>query len=185
VPELPLERRSRFVRDLGLSEYDAGVLTDDRVVADYFEACLTAHNAPKSVANWIMNDVLRNVNERGISIADFEVPPARLAELARLTDEGRVNTNAARGILGKMAKTGKDAGAVVKEEGLEQVSDESALAPVIEQVIRDNPRAVQDYLGGKKQALGPLVGEVMRQTRGKSNPKLVSEMLRKRLDQQH
>ena len=182
VPELPLERRSRFVRDLGLSEYDAGVLTDDRAIADYFEACLTAHNAPKSVANWIMNDVLRDVNGRGISIADFEVPPARLAELARLTDEGRINTNAARSILGKMVKTGKDAAAVVMEEGLEQVSDESALAPVIEQVIRDNPRAVQDYLGGKKQALGPLVGEVMRQTRGKSNPKLVSEMLRRKLD---
>jgi aspartyl-tRNA(Asn)/glutamyl-tRNA(Gln) amidotransferase subunit B len=209
VPELPLERRRRFCSTLGLSKYDASVLTDERAVADYFESCLKVYNAPKSMANWIMNDVLRDVNERKMPITAFEVPPERLAELARLTDEGKVNTNAARSVLAKMVEDAKAArnvgvvgtgegaiqeqemgvpvvtirpGELIEQMGLEQVSDEAALAPMVEQVIRDNPKAVQDYLAGKEQAVGPLVGEVMRLTRGKSDPRLVNKMLRARLD---
>lgn len=182
VPELPLERRRRFCSELGLSEYDASVLTDERPVADYFEACLRVHNAPKSIANWIMNDVLRDVHERKMPLTDFEVLPERLAELVRMTDEGEVNTNAARGILARMIKTGKDAATLIKEAGVERISDEGVLAPLVEQVLRDNPKAVQDYLAGKAQALGPLVGEVMRLTRGKSDPRLVNKMLRERLN---
>ncbi len=183
VPEMPLERRHRFCEGFGLSEYDATVLTDQREVADYFEAALGAHDAPKSVANWIINEVLREVNDRKISIEDFEVPPARLAELVRLTDDGTINANVARNIMSKMVQTGKDAPALVEEEGVEQISDESALAPIIEQVIQENPKAVQDYLSGKKQAVGPLVGQVMRATRGRADPKLTNRMLRARLDQ--
>ncbi len=183
VPELPLARRWRFCREHGLSDYDAGVLTDQQEVADYFEACLEAHDAPKSIANWIMNEVLRVVNERQIPIGEFEVPPQRLAELVRLTDEGKINANVARDIMAKMIETGKDAPVLVEEAGVEQISDQAALEPVIDQVIDENPGAVRDYLGGKKQAIGPLVGQVMRLTRGKADPKLANRMLRARLDE--
>ncbi len=182
VPELPTQRRRRFQTELGLSEYDASVLTDEKAVADYFEECLKEHNAPKSTANWIINDVLRFTNDRKISRAEFEVPPDRLAELIRITDEGKVGMNAARAILVQMMETGKDAATLIKEGGVERVSDEGALAPVVDEVIRDNPKAVQDYLGGKEQALGPLVGQVMRRTRGKSDPRLVNQMLKERLE---
>jgi len=182
VPELPLKRRRRIRDELGLSEYDATVLCDQKEVGDYFEACLAAHGSPKSVANWIINEVLREVNERKISIEEFEVPPERLAELVRLTDEGRINANVARDIMTKMIRTGKDAATLVQEEGVEQISDGAALEPVIEQVIRDNPDTVQDYLGGRKQAVGPLVGQVMKLTRGRADPKLANQMLREKLD---
>jgi len=182
LPELPLERRSRFVRDYGLSDYDAGVLTDAREVADYFEACLAAHDAPKSVANWIINEVLRVVNERGISVAEFEVSPERLAGLVRLVDEGRINANVARRIMAEMARTGKDALTLVKEQGAEQISDESALRPIVEQVISANPKAAEDYRSGKKQALGALIGQVMRATGGKADPKVVGRILSAVLD---
>ncbi len=182
LPELPLQRRRRFCEGYGLSEYDATVLCDQKETADYFEACLATHDSPKSIANWIINEVLREVNERKIPIEQFEVPPERLAELVRLTDEGKINANVARDIMAKMIRTGKDAATLVKEEGVEQISDGAALRPVIEQVIRENPQAVQDYLDGRKQAVGPLVGQVMKLTRGKADPKLANQMLREKLD---
>ena len=182
VPELPLARRRRFSEQHGLSDYDASVLTDRRDVADYFEQALQAHDSPKSVANWIMNVVLREVNERKVEIAEFEVGPDRLGGLVQLVDEGKLGASAARDVLARMVETGRDAPALVKEEGLEQVSDESALGPIVEQVIDGNPETVQDYLGGRQQAVGPLVGQVMRLTRGKADPRLANRMLRARLD---
>lgn len=175
----------------GLTGYDAAVLTEQREVVDYFEACVHAYGAPpaeerriaKAIANWIMNEVLRVVNERQIPIGEFEVPPKRLAELVRLTNEGTINANVARDIMAKMIETGKDAPALVEETGVEQISDQSALEPVIAQVIEENPKTVQDYLGGRKQAVGPLVGQVMRLTRGKADPKLANRMLRARIDE--
>ncbi len=183
LPELPMVRRRRFVDDLGLSEYNATVLTDQREVADYYEACLAFHDAPTSTANWILNEVLREVNERSITMDEFEIPPERMAGLVELLDDGKINANVARDIMEKMVRTGKEAAALVEEEGVEQISDESALAPVIEQVIDDNPKMVQDYMGGKKQAVGPLVGQVMRATQGKADPRLANQLLRARLDE--
>ena len=182
VPELPLERRRRFVGEHGLSDYDAQVLTDERAVADYFEACLTEHNAPKSVANWVMNDVAAILNERRIGIAEFEVPPPRLAELVRLADEGKLTAQAARKILGKMIETGKAAPTLVMEMGVETIGEAGDLAPIIEQAIASAPKAVEDYLKGKQKAMGALVGQVMRLTRGKADPKLTQQLLREKLD---
>jgi aspartyl-tRNA(Asn)/glutamyl-tRNA(Gln) amidotransferase subunit B len=182
VPELPLERRGRFVEEHGLSEYEAQVLTDDRELADYFEACLEERASPKAVANWLMNEVLRELGERKIGIGEFGLEAGALAELVRLMDEGRINAAVARDVMAKMIETGKGAAALVEEEGVEQISDESALGPVVEQVIADNPDAVQDYVAGKKQAVGPLVGQVMRATGGKADPKLANRMLREKLD---
>ncbi|MHC4480241.1 MAG: Asp-tRNA(Asn)/Glu-tRNA(Gln) amidotransferase subunit GatB [Planctomycetota bacterium] len=185
LPEPPLQRRERFERELGLSEYEAGVLTNQREVADYFEACLVAGVAPKSAANWIMNEVLGQLNERSIPISEFEVPPERLAELVRLLDDGKITAQAARQVMGRLLQldtSGTTAVQVVQKLDLGQISDESALAAVIDQVIEENSQAVQDYLGGRTQALGALVGQVMRATRGKADPKLANRMLRERLD---
>ena len=182
VPELPLERRRRFVSQHGLSDYDAQVLTDDRTVADYFEACLTAHNAPKSVANWVMNDVAAILNGRRISITEFEVPPERLAGLIRLADGGKLTAQAARKILAKIIETGKDAPTLVKEMGVETIGEAEDLGPIIEQAIASAPKAAQDYLKGRHKAMGALVGHVMRLTHGKADPKLTQQILREKLD---
>jgi aspartyl-tRNA(Asn)/glutamyl-tRNA(Gln) amidotransferase subunit B len=182
MPELPLARRRRFVEEYGLSEYDATVLTDLRETADYFEACANAHDQPKSIANWIMNTVLADLNERKIGIAEFEVEPARLAELVRMVDEGKVGANVGRDVLRKMAETGDDAASIVGAEGLEQISDEGELDAVVNQVIAENEKTVQDYLGGKKKAIGALVGQVMRATRGQADPQLANRLLREKLD---
>ncbi|MFO7957343.1 MAG: Asp-tRNA(Asn)/Glu-tRNA(Gln) amidotransferase subunit GatB [Candidatus Brocadiia bacterium] len=182
VPELPLARRKRFMSEYGLSDYNASVLTDSKELADYFEGCLQDHDAPESIANWLLNVVLGEVNERGIGIREFEVGPEGLAELVRLMDEGTINQQAARDVMAKMVETGKGAGELVEELGLEQIGEESDLEPLIEQVIEENPGPVEDYLGGKQAAVGPLVGQVMRLSRGKADPKLANRMLREKLD---
>ncbi|NLW51328.1 MAG: Asp-tRNA(Asn)/Glu-tRNA(Gln) amidotransferase subunit GatB [Candidatus Brocadiaceae bacterium] len=182
LAEAPVERRERFQRDHGLSAYDADVLTDLREVADYFEQCLETHNAPKSLANWIMNLVLAQLNERRIGIEEFELGPERLAGLVRLLDAGTINAAVARDLMARMIETGRDAAALVAEDGLEQVNDESALEPVVRQVVAENPDVVRDYHAGRKQAVGPLVGQVMRLTGGKADPRLANTMLRAVLD---
>jgi len=203
VPELPLERRRRFSSTLGLSEYDASVLTDERAVADFFEDCVKQYPAPKSLANVILNVMLGQLSERGTSIS--QVQPKYVADVVRMMDDGKITARVAQELLAREiervsrpivgegsgatqrqapgdASGSVEVGKLIEQLGLQQISDESALEPVVEQVIRDNPKAVQDYLAGKAQALGPLVGEVMRRTRGKSDPRLVNKMLRERLD---
>jgi aspartyl-tRNA(Asn)/glutamyl-tRNA(Gln) amidotransferase subunit B len=182
VPELPLARRGRFVDQYGLSDYNASVLTDTKTQADYFEECLKAHDAPASVANWVLNEVLRVTNERRITLAEFEIAPAEMGNLVGLLDEGRINAAAAREVMAKMVETGRAAEDLVKEMGLEQVSDEAALEPIVAQVLKRNPDTVRDYLGGKTQAVGALVGQVMRVSRGKADPRMANRMLRERLD---
>ena len=182
VPELPARRRRRFIEQYGLSEYNATVLTDSKETADYYEACVRHRDAPESTANWIMNVVLADVKGQDVTLAEFPVGPDRLAGLVRLIDEGTINATVAREIMRKMIGTGKDAPTLVEEEGAEQIGDEDELAPIIERVIEENAQAVQDYLGGRKQALGALVGQVMRATRGKADAKLAGRMLRESLD---
>lgn len=187
LPELPLARRRRFGSEFGLSDYDAEVLTNERAVADYYEAAVQAHpagsSAAKNVANWVMNDILRECNDRKVGVNELGVPPERLAELVKMTDDGKINANVASDILTKMIETGKDPATLVEEEGAEQISDTSELGPVVEQVIEENPQPVEDYLNGKKQAVGALVGQVMRITQGKADPKLANQMLREKLDE--
>ncbi|MDP6106989.1 MAG: Asp-tRNA(Asn)/Glu-tRNA(Gln) amidotransferase subunit GatB [Candidatus Brocadiia bacterium] len=182
LPELPIQRRARFERDHGLSAYDAQVLTDERAMADYFEACLAVHNAPKSVANWLMNDINAILNGRGIAVADFEVTPARLAELVRLADEGKVTGQAAREVLARMIETGMDAQGLVKEMGVEAIGDEDELGAVVDEAIAASGKAVQDYMKGKKAAVGAIMGQIMRLTRGKADAKIVQQILREKLE---
>ena len=181
IPELPLVRRRRFVREFRLSEYEAGVLIADKRVADYFEECLDDHNSPKAVCNWVINDVLRELNERRIDVREFIVSPSMLVELIRLQEAGEVTMAHAREVFAEMAATGRAAGEIVQAKGLTQISDEDELANIVRQVIDANPKAAADVRDGKKKAVGFLMGQIMRQTKGRASPQVVTELLRKEL----
>ena len=182
LPELPDQRRRRFIEDYKLPEYDAGVLTSSRHLADYFEQCLAAHNNPKQVSNWIMGPLLGLLNAQGKSISQSPVAAADLAELLDLIEQGTISGKIAKTVFEQMAASGKKAQAVVKEQGLEQVSDSDALGQLVDQVLAAHPDEVSRYRKGQAKLLGFFVGQVMKATSGKANPKKVNEILRKRLE---
>ncbi len=181
LPELPLSRRNRFVEEYSLSDYDAGVLTEDKAVADYFERCVGLYATPKSLCNWITNDLLRELKERKVEIENFKVSPEALVGLVKMVEEGTVSMPIARGVFTDMADSGNDAATIVKKKGLLQISDKGELEQLILKVLKENPAAVNDYKKGKKTALGFLVGQIMRQSKGKANPKVVNEVLTQKL----
>jgi aspartyl-tRNA(Asn)/glutamyl-tRNA(Gln) amidotransferase subunit B len=181
LPELPAERRRRFVSEYALPVYDAGVLTQERDVADYFEAAARASGSAKAVSNWVMTDVLRKLKEGGGGIAACPVGPAALAGLVRLIDEGRISGKIAKDVFERMWATGEEAAPIVEREGLTQLSDHSALEAVVAEVVADSPDQAAGYRGGKAAALGWFVGQVMRRTGGRANPQRVNALLRKAL----
>lgn len=184
LPELPDARRARFIRDYGLSNYDAGLLVADKAIADYYEATLSAASGvtdPKSVANWITAELFRLMNESGRTIASAP-PPPMLAELLALVQNGTINLNTAKRVLEEMFTTGRAARQIVEERGLAQISDATALEQVIAQVLDRNPSEVAQYLSGKTQVFGWLMGQVMRATQGKANPQLMKELLLAQLE---
>jgi aspartyl-tRNA(Asn)/glutamyl-tRNA(Gln) amidotransferase subunit B len=182
LPELPDERRQRYVEALGLPAYDAGVLTNDRDTGAYFEAVLETYGGdPKVVANWVIGEVFRVVNETGMPIGDSPVTPRRLAELLEAVDSGLVSRSKAKDVFQVMLETGRPASEIIDERGLRQISDEEHLDAVLDDVIQDNPQAVEDYLAGKEAAIGYLMGQVMRATRGQANPGVVRDLLTQRL----
>ena len=181
LPELPAARRARFVSQYGLPAYDAGVLTQDVGVAAYFEQ--VAASAPAKLAsNWVMGEVLRKVKEDGVAIADVPVAPARLAELVRLVDGSTIGTAAAKQVFETMWRTQASASDIVEREGLKQVGDEATLLAHVASVIAANPDAVASYKAGRVQAIGALVGQVMKLTRGTANPKVVHALIQRQLD---
>lgn len=181
LPELPDARRDRYVRQYGLPRYDAGVLTATRELADYFEACLAVYPQPKVAGNWVMGDLSRLLNAQNHDITQCPVGPAGLAALLKLIEKGTISGKIAKAVFEEMFATGKDAEEIVKEKGLVQISDEGAIAAVVDEVIAANQKTVEDYRAGKDRALGFLVGQVMKATRGKANPELVNRLLKERL----
>ncbi len=177
LPELPAARKARLISRFELTEYAAGVLTAERPIADYFEACLQAGSDAKVVSNWIMGEVLREVNERKLEIKQLGVSPQNLVELIALVESGKVNPNTGKAVFVQMVDTGRSAAAIVDEKGLAQVNDEEAIEEAIQRAIVNNPKPVSDYLSGKKSAIGFLMGQVMRETKGKGNPKVVGPLL--------
>ncbi len=185
LPELPRARRQRFVEQYGLSVKDADILTSERPIADYFDALVSeAGDAlpPKKIANWVMGDLFRLVNESGQSIAEIPVTPAKFAALLKLVAEKTINANTASQVLKRMFKTGEDAKTIVEQEGLAQVSDADALAQMVDRLIAEHPEEVARYRAGKTQLFGWFVGQIMRETRGKANPDIVRQLLKARLD---
>jgi aspartyl-tRNA(Asn)/glutamyl-tRNA(Gln) amidotransferase subunit B len=180
LPELPAARRRRLAAEYALPDYDAGVLTAEREVADYFETVARASGSPKAASNWVMNEVLRKVNEAGDGrgLAACPVPPAALADLIRLVESGTLSGKMAKDVFEKMWATGDAAGAIVEREGLSQVTDEAALQAVVAEIVAASPEQAAAYRGGRTAALGWFVGQVMRKTGGKANPQLVNRLLR-------
>lgn len=192
LPELPDAKRDRFTDQYGLPRYDATVLTGDQAVADYFEACVAESKGqgagsgitPKLISNWVTGELFRLLKETERSVEDIKVRPAGLIELLTLVEQGTINANTAKDVLGVMFETGQEAKAIVEERGLGQISDTDELARIVEEVIAANPKPVAEYLGGKETVLRFLIGQVMKATRGKANPNLVGQLLRDRLSGQ-
>jgi aspartyl-tRNA(Asn)/glutamyl-tRNA(Gln) amidotransferase subunit B len=181
LPELPLEKRERFVRDYQIPVYDAGVLTSSRALADYFEEVARLSGKPKVASNWVMGDILRFLNEEKRDIKDCPVLPGSLSELISLIEEGAISGKMAKDVIEDMYKTGKGPKEIIEEKGLVQITDEEALKKVIEEVLSANPVQIEQYRGGKEKVFGFFVGQVMKVTKGKANPALVNELLKKML----
>ncbi|WP_027363277.1 Asp-tRNA(Asn)/Glu-tRNA(Gln) amidotransferase subunit GatB [Desulfotruncus alcoholivorax] len=182
IPELPDQRKERFVRELGLPDYDAEVLTSAKELADFYEQCVKIYNNPKVISNWIMGDMLKMMNAGGLEIKDVRVKPEQLAKLLQLIDNGTISGKIAKNVFEEMFNSGMDPEIIVREKGLVQISDEGLIEKVVRQVVEANPKSVDDYKNGKKQALGFLVGQVMKLTKGKANPGMVNKMLSDMLD---
>jgi aspartyl-tRNA(Asn)/glutamyl-tRNA(Gln) amidotransferase subunit B len=183
LPELPDARLGRFVTQYGLSYYDASALTASRVSADYFEEAVDLGAGPKAVANWVLNDLLGHLNAAGQGLEASKVGPRALADLIRLVDSGAISSRMAKEVFEEMFQTGRPPAEIVSERGLSQISDEAAIEQAVDQVLAANASVAADYLGGKAQALGFLVGQVMKLTRGKANPGLVNRQLVLKLTQ--
>ncbi len=181
LPELPDDRRQRFIDQLGLPAEDAGVLTADKEIADYFEAGLAHYDQPKKLANWVMTEVLRVVREEDIELADFPVAPTELAALLAMIDKGTISGKIAKTVFEEMRATGKDAAAIVREKNLVQVSDEGELLALVREILAENPAQVEQYRAGKTKVMGFFVGQLMKKTRGKANPRLANELFAREL----
>jgi aspartyl-tRNA(Asn)/glutamyl-tRNA(Gln) amidotransferase subunit B len=181
MPSLPVEITKRYIGELGLTAYDAGVLTQSPDLVAYFDACIEAGAEPKACSNWIAGDLLGYMKAKGIPYEKIPVTPQNLASMLGLIREGLISGKIGKDVLAKMIDSGKDPRTIVKEEGLEQVSDDSELALVVDSVLQANPAVVGDFLGGKQQALGFLVGQVMKATRGKANPAKVNTILKEKM----
>jgi aspartyl-tRNA(Asn)/glutamyl-tRNA(Gln) amidotransferase subunit B len=183
LPELPDARHKRFIEEYKIPAYDSEVLTASKEVADYFEECLKYYEKPKTVSNWIMTEVLRELKGDGERIKTFQITPEKLSELLKLIDDGTISGKIAKDVFNEMVSTNKKAGEVIAEKGVMQISDLSEIEEVISRIIERNPDEVSRYRAGQEKLLGFFVGEAMKATRGKANPKLVNEILKNKLSE--
>ncbi|NIM03870.1 Asp-tRNA(Asn)/Glu-tRNA(Gln) amidotransferase subunit GatB [bacterium] len=181
ISELPDMRRQRFIKEYKLSQYDAGVLTSDKALADYFEQVVKSYNNPKMVTNWVMVELLGRLNTVNKQVRESPVSPGQLADLLKLMDKGIISGKIAKTVFEEMFNTGKNPQAIVQEQKLVQITDEKEISRIVEEVLKENPDAVEEYGKGKQKAIGHLVGQVMRKTQGKANPQLVNKILKERL----
>ena len=181
LPELPDERRARLIKN-GLNEYDAGIITSSRAMAEYFDAVVDFGADLKAAANWIMGDLSKNLNSDGLTIENSPVDAKRLAEMIKLIANGTISGKIAKKVFSEMWNSPDSPEKIVKDKGLVQITDTGAIEGVIDEVIAKNPKAVEEYRGGKKKALGALVGQVMKLTKGKANPQIVNKLLENKLE---
>ncbi len=181
LPELPDQKKARFMAELGLSDFDAGVLVAEKETADYFEAAAEGRDA-KTVANWVTGTLFSRLNESATPIAAAPVAPDQLGGLVDLIAAGTISGRIAKEVFDEMFASGRPAADIVKEKGLEQVSDSGAIEAMVDQVLADNAGKVEEYRGGKTKLLGFFVGQIMQASQGKANPKVVNELLRAKLE---
>jgi aspartyl-tRNA(Asn)/glutamyl-tRNA(Gln) amidotransferase subunit B len=182
LPELPAQRIKRYTNEYALPQYDATIITNSKVLADFFDEVVGLGSNPKSVSNWIMGELLKILKDSGQE--DIEIPfrAEYLAKLIKLVDSGKINGTIAKKVFAKIFETNKDPEVIVKEEGLESVSDESELIAIVKEILRSNPQSVLDYKSGKEKAFGFLVGQAMRQTKGKADPQIINKLLLEELN---
>ena len=184
LPELPDEKKARFMEEYGLTAYDAEVLTSAREMADFYEEAVKAHSQnPKAIANWVTVELLGRLNAENKSIQESPVSPGQIAQLVALVDKGTISGKMAKEVFAKTYQTGKDPQEIVEEEGLVQLSDESELEAIVDKVLEENPKEVDKYLAGKTKIVGFFVGQIMKATRGKANPQVVNKILIKKLQE--
>ena len=181
LPEMPLERCARFMSQYGLSEEDAGLLTSEREFADYFEDAVKAYDQPKRIANLMMGELLRELNQRETTLAACRLSPEGLAELAKIMDQGLVSAKIGHDMFPHLFESGESPEAYAKSSGMVQISDAGAIEGAVDEVLAENPKEVAEYKAGKTKLSAFFVGQVMRKTRGKANPALVNELLAKKL----
>ncbi|MUG66940.1 Asp-tRNA(Asn)/Glu-tRNA(Gln) amidotransferase subunit GatB [Paenibacillus campinasensis] len=177
IPELPDARKARYTSEYGLPEYDAGVITSSKVLADFFEDSLNYTKDAKAVANWIMGDLLGYLNSNNLELPDVKITGQGLGEMIGLIEKGTISSKIAKTVFKEMLESGKNPQQIVEEKGLVQISDEGAIKSIVEQVVANNPQSVEDYKAGKQKAIGFLVGQVMKESKGKANPALVNKLL--------
>jgi aspartyl-tRNA(Asn)/glutamyl-tRNA(Gln) amidotransferase subunit B len=181
LPELPEARKARLMTAYGLPAYDAGVITASKAMADYYDATVEKGAEAKAAANWLMSEVSRMLNAEGRDIANCPVSPEGLADMIALINKGTISGKIAKTVFEEMWTSGKDAATIVKEKGLVQISDEGEIVSIVKAVIAAHPQSVADYQAGKEKAIGFLVGQIMKQTKGRANPELVNRLLKENL----
>ncbi len=179
LPELPDARRRRFIEQYALPEYDAALLAQTRGLADYFEETARHAGNPKAASNWVMGEILRNMKERGIEIGAIPIPPAALAGLIAIVEKGTISSTVAKDVFAKMYDTGRSAAEIVETDGLAQISDSSSLEPIVARVLAAHPDVIAEIKAGKDRKFQFLVGQVMKETRGKGDPKIVTDLVKK------
>ncbi len=182
LPELPDAKKQRFMESFGLSTYDAEVLVADKQVAEYFEEVVAAKADPKLVCNWISGELMRIMNENKADIRNVGIPAGSLASLIQFLQEGSISGKIAKTVFEEMVQSGKDPAAIIEVRGLKQVSDEGALRGLLETLLNNNPKQVEQYRAGKTQIKGFFVGQVMKETKGQANPQIVNQLLEELLN---
>lgn len=181
LPELPQERKARFMEQHGLPAYDAEILTDSKALAEFFDACASDYKDAKVCSNWLMGDFLRLLNQEGIEADEAKLTPSHFIEMLKLMDEGTISGKIAKTVFEEMFRTGKRAAEIVEEKGLVQITDESAIEAAVDEVLAAYPNEVERYKSGQQQLIGFFVGQVMKATKGKANPQAANKILREKL----
>jgi aspartyl-tRNA(Asn)/glutamyl-tRNA(Gln) amidotransferase subunit B len=182
LPEMPASRQERYVGQWGLPEYDAGLISSTREMADYFETVVAQYGEAKTVSNWMMGELSRLMNQERVDFVTLKIQPAQLAKMLKMIDSNTISGKIAKTVFEEMFFSGKDPELIVKEKGLVQISDTSELEAMAHKVIAANPRSVADYLAGKDKAIGFLVGQMMKETKGRANPGMVNKLLKDELE---
>jgi aspartyl-tRNA(Asn)/glutamyl-tRNA(Gln) amidotransferase subunit B len=182
LPELPAARKERYIGEYNLTPYDAEQITNSKHLADFFEECISCGATPKTVCNWLIGDIAKTLNEKNAEPADIPFSPAQLSKLIELIEKGTISNTAGKKVLSEMFEKARNPEEIVKELGLVQISDESALLRIITEVVSANPKSVEDYKAGKDKAIGYLIGQAMRATKGQGNPQIIAKLLKDELD---
>jgi len=181
LPELPEAKIDRYMQEYGLPSYDAEVLSAERGVAEYFEACVALNANPKGSANWVMGEVSRGLNDNGIGIVDCPVTPELLTSLLKRIDDGTISGKIAKTVFEELWQTGKPVDTIIEEKGLKQVSDSGAIEQIVDEVLAASAAQIEQYQAGQQKVFGYFVGQVMKLSKGMANPALVNELLKKKL----